>query len=92
MTISIFTRWSVAILLAITSTTALAGEGALVCETTNASKITPPATHCITWTKQARERMRSAPCDPKSMTADQMRAKCAQMMAQAARNAGSSAS
>ena len=92
MTISKFVRYGVAILLAITGTAALAEEGAFVCETTNASKIAPPATHCITWTKQARERMRTAPCDPKTMTGDQMRAKCAQMMAQAARNAGSSAS
>lgn len=81
MTISKFVRCGVAILLAITGTAALAGEGALVCETWNPSKITPPATHCITWTKQARARMRSAPCDPKTMTSDQMRAKCAQMMA-----------
>lgn len=70
------------LLLTLTGSAALAASKAdnwFVCQTFTMAKNTPPVTHCVTWTRLAAERMRTADCDPAKMTEAQMRAKCAQL-------------
>ena len=50
------------------------------CQTWNPSKVSPPVTHCLTWTQEAAARMRAAGCDPAMMGDANMRAQCAAMM------------
>jgi hypothetical protein len=61
--------------------------GAYVCQTWNPTKVSPPVTHCVTWTREAAARMRAAPCDPATMTPAQMRERCAELTARAERSA-----
>ena len=65
------------------------GADFAACQTWNSSKITAAMTHCVAWTKEAAALMRAAPCDAKTMTPAEMRARCAEMMAEAERNAHS---
>jgi hypothetical protein len=55
------------------------GLGGYVCQTWNSSKNTPAITHCVTWNRDATDRMRSNGCDPSKMANDAMRALCSQM-------------
>jgi len=54
--------------------------GAYVCETSTPTKMSPPVTHCITWTHEAAARM-AANCDPAMMVDVAMRAQCMALMA-----------
>jgi hypothetical protein len=60
------------------------GVGSFVCQTFSTAKNAPPATHCVTWTREARAMMKAAPCDPAKMSATEMRRHCAEMSARAA--------
>lgn len=81
-----------ALFIVLTGSAAIAAEDAFACQTWNPSKIAPAMTHCVTWSREAAALMRAAPCDPKTMTPAEMRARCAEMMAQAARRAHAPAS
>lgn len=67
--------------LAAASAASAHGAGGFMCQTFNMAKNTPPATHCVTWTREAKEMMRAAPCDPAKMSAAEMRARCAELSA-----------
>ena len=78
-----------ALIIALAGTSAIAaqGAGAVVCQTWNPAKTGRAVTHCAAWTRADAERMRAAGCDPTKMTDAQMRARCAQLMAEWERNA-----
>lgn len=78
-----------ALFVALAGSAAVAAQsaGAYVCQTWNPSKNSPAVTHCVTWSKEAAARMHAAPCDPKTMTDAQMRARCAELTAEAERSA-----
>ncbi|QUD90992.1 hypothetical protein [Phenylobacterium montanum] len=70
--------------LSVATAAAAHGVGGFICQTFNMAKNTPPTTHCVTWTKEAAEHMREAPCDPSKMSAAEMRQRCAEMSAASA--------
>jgi hypothetical protein len=70
-----------ALLVTFVASAALAGEGGYMCETRSPSKFAPPATHCITWTRQGAARLQAASCDPAKMAYGAMRDTCADFMA-----------
>jgi hypothetical protein len=53
---------------------------AYVCRAWNLTKMSPPVTHCITWTQEGAAHMRAANCDPAMMGDEAMRAQCAALM------------
>lgn len=57
------------------------GAGSFICQTFNMAKNTPPTTHCVAWTREAREMMRAAPCDPAKMSTAEMQQHCAELSA-----------
>jgi hypothetical protein len=57
------------------------GVGGFICQTFNMAKNTPPTTHCVTWTREAKAMMRAAPCDPAKMSTAEMRERCAELSA-----------
>jgi hypothetical protein len=63
------------------SALAAPGVGDFVCQTNGMAKDAPPLTRCITWTREAREMMRAAPCDPAKLSVAEMRARCAELTA-----------
>jgi hypothetical protein len=73
--------------LAAASAASAHGVGGFICQTFNMAKDTPPTTHCVTWTREAKAMMRAAPCDPTKMSAEEMRRRCAEMSAKADRTA-----
>ena len=79
-----------ALIVALAATSALAahGAGSIVCQTWNPAKTGRAVTHCATWKHEDAERMRAAGCDPRTMTDAQMRARCAELMAEAQGNTG----
>ena len=72
---------AVALGLAAASAASAHGVGGFICQTFNMAKNTPPTTHCVTWTREAKAMMRAAPCDPAKMSAAEMRERCAELSA-----------
>jgi hypothetical protein len=70
-----------ALLIALAASAAFAGEGGYMCQTRSPAKNAPPATHCITWTRQGAARLQAASCDPAKMAYGAMRDTCADFMA-----------
>jgi len=60
------------------------GVGGFICQSFNMAKNTPPTTHCVTWTREAKAMMRAAPCDSAKMSAAEMRQRCAELSASSA--------
>jgi hypothetical protein len=52
-----------------------------LCQTWTSFKSGPAVTHCLTWTRQAADRMAAAGCDPARMAGSAMRSTCAELMA-----------
>lgn len=57
------------------------GVGGFICQTFNMAKNTPPTTHCVTWSREAKAMMQAAQCDPAKMSGAEMRERCAQLSA-----------
>jgi hypothetical protein len=70
--------------LAAASAASAHGVGGFICQTFNLAKNTPPTTHCVTWSREARAMMQAAPCDAAKMSAAEMRGRCAELSASAA--------
>lgn len=72
---------AIALGLATGSAASAHGVGGFICQTFNMAKNTPPTTHCVTWTREGKAMMQSAPCDPAKMSAAEMRERCAELSA-----------
>jgi hypothetical protein len=70
-----------ALLVTLAASAALASEGGYMCQTRSPAKNAPPATHCISWTRQGAARLQAASCDPAKMAYAAMRDTCADFMA-----------
>lgn len=71
-----------ALLVATVGSVALAkGHDGDLCQTWTRFKSGPAVTHCLTWTREAADRMRAAGCDPARMSGSAMRSTCAELMA-----------
>lgn len=57
------------------------GHDGYLCQTWTPYKSGPAVTHCLTWTRQAADRMAAAGCDPAKMAGSAMRSTCAGLMA-----------
>ena len=57
------------------------GHDGYLCQTWTPYKSGPAVTHCLTWTRQAADRMAAAGCDPAKMSGSPMRSTCAELMA-----------
>ena len=67
--------------LALSASAALAASKAdswFTCQTWTPSKASPPVTNCTTWTRTARDRMRSD-CDRSTMSQSAMRERCKEL-------------
>jgi hypothetical protein len=69
------------------STVAAHALGDFACQTFSPIKTSAPATHCVTWTREAGAQMRAA-CDPQATPLAVMRERCAELSAGAPRSAG----
>ena len=87
ITMTLFKHVAAGALIVALGGPAAAATDALVCQTWNPAKTGRAVTHCVTWTRQAASRMRAAGCNPKTMTDAQMRVRCAELMAEAERDA-----
>ena len=67
-------------LAAVLGTSVAVAASAAACQAWNPSKVSPPVTHCLTWSQEAATRMRASGCDPAMMGDAAMRAQCAAMM------------
>ena len=65
-------------------------DARFTCHTWTPSKTSPPMTHCVTWSREAQARLHASGCDPAKMPAEAMRARCAELSAEASSAAPSS--
>jgi hypothetical protein len=71
-----------ALLVTAVGSVALAkGHDGYLCQTWTPFKSGPAVTHCITWMREAADRMRAAGCDPEKLNGSAMRSNCAELMA-----------
>lgn len=57
------------------------GHDGYLCQTWTPYKSGPAVNHCLTWARQAADRMVAAGCNPAKMAGSAMRSTCAELMA-----------